>query len=95
MIVRGLAALETTTGTKVAVPCKFAGVLCTISSSLVISVYDGTSTAGKKIVSNYAMAAGGISPPFASGAGAAMQMQTGVHVVVESGTGTFDVLICG
>lgn len=68
-------------------PTKWYGLICAASTSLVISVYDGTSASGT-LLYNKAMAAGDVV--HFGGPGAALN--TGLFVDVVSGTGAVNVL---
>lgn len=89
-LVRGLTANQTATGTAVARECYLDSLRCVTSSSLVVSVFDNTSAAGKAIFTSLAMTAGVVYP--VAGGGSLLHCALGVHVVVVSGTGSFDVM---
>lgn len=91
VIARGLTANQTATGTAVSGECYLHGLRCVTSTSLVVSVYDNTSAAGKAIFSSLAMTAGQ-SYGAGVGGGSVLRCRLGVHVVVESGSGSFDVM---
>ena len=87
-IVQGLAANQSATGTAVAKPCRLHSVRCTASSSGVITVYDGTDTSGKQIFTSLALTANTV---YLVAGGEFLNCSIGVHVVLVSGTATFDV----
>lgn len=92
IIARGQTANQAATGTAINGMCLLVGIRCVTSTSLIISVYDNTSAAGKAIFSSLALVAGTQYGAAAAG-GAVLRCANGVHVVFESGSGSIDVMV--
>lgn len=60
-------------------------IVCSASSSLVLDVYDGTSTSGTKIIDTLSLAAG-------ASVSINAVVASGIHVVVASGSGKWTVI---
>ena len=80
----------TATGTAFTGPCEFGGVICTAAAGN-ITVYDGTSAAGKVIMPTQALAVGPL-PVFGPGTTGKLALTAGCHVVL-SGAATVLVLV--
>lgn len=90
-ILRGLTTNQSATGTTLSSECLLHSIRCVTSTSLVLSVYDNTSAAGKQLLASLAMTAGTSYPVTGSGGGV-LRCRLGVHCVIESGSGSFDVM---